>query len=157
MAENVKITISAIDKTKKAFSGVKSGLKAVSKAAFSMKGALVAAAGPAAVGLLIKQSLTAIDTLKKTADKIGTTTEALSALQYAAEITGVQVETVNMATQRFTRRLAEAAKGTGEAKGALQELGINAEELKRKSLDEQMLDLADAFSSVESRDRKSVV
>jgi len=150
MAENVKITISAIDKTKKAFNGVTSGLRAVSKAAFSMKGALVAAAGPAAVGLLIKQSLTAVDTLKKTADKIGTTTEALSALQYAAEISGVTVETVNMATQRFTRRLAEAAKGTGEAKGALQELNINAEELKRKSLDEQMLDLADAFGNVES-------
>lgn len=150
MAENVKITISAIDKTKKAFNGVTNGLKTVAKAAFSMKGALVAAAGPAAVGLLIRQSLTAVDTLKKTADKIGTTTEALSALQYAAEISGVTVETVNMAAQRFTRRLAEAAKGTGEAKDALLELNINAEELKKKSLDEQMLDLADAFADVQN-------
>jgi len=150
MAENVKITISAIDKTKKAFNGVTAGLRAVSKAAFSMKGALVAAAGPAAIGLLIKQSLTATDSLKKTADKIGTSTEALSKFQFAAELTGVSVETVNMAAQRFTRRLAEAARGTGEAKGALQELNINAEELKKKSLDEQMLDLADAFGNVES-------
>jgi len=150
MAENVKITISAIDKTKKAFNGVTSGLRAVSKAAFSMKGALVAAAGPAAIGFLIKQSLTATDSLKKTADKIGTSTEALSKFQFAAELTGVSVETVNMAAQRFTRRLAEAARGTGEAKGALQELNINAEELKKKSLDEQMLDLADAFGNVQT-------
>lgn len=150
MAENVKITISAIDKTKKAFNGVTAGLRAVSKAAFSMKGALIAAAGPAAIGLLIKQSLTATDSLKKTADKIGTSTEALSKFQFAAELTGVSVETVNMAAQRFTRRLAEAARGTGEAKGALQELNINAEELKKKSLDEQMLDLADAFGTVQT-------
>jgi hypothetical protein len=115
-----------------------------------MKGALVAAAGPAAIGFLIKQSLTATDSLKKTADKIGTSTEALSKFQFAAELTGVSVETVNMAAQRFTRRLAEAARGTGEAKGALQELNINAEELKKKSLDEQMLDLADAFGNVQT-------
>ncbi|MDB4437355.1 hypothetical protein N9163_00740 [bacterium] len=150
MAENVKIVISALDNTKKAFGGVTNGLKAVAKAAFSMKTALVAAAGVAAVGYLIKQSLTAVDSLKKTADKIGTTTEALSRLQYAAELTGVSVQTVNMASQRFTRRLAEAAKGTGEAKAALQELNINAEELKKKGLDEQMLILSDAFSEVTS-------
>lgn len=150
MAENVKITISAIDKTKKAFGGVTSGLRAVSKAAFSMKGALIAAAGPAAIGFLIKQSLTATDSLKKTADKIGTSTEALSKFQFAAQLTGVSVETVNMAAQRFTRRLAEAAKGTGEAKSALRELNINAEELKKKSLDDQMLALADAFGNVQT-------
>ena len=150
MAENVKITIRAFDKTQKAFGGVTSGLKRVASAAFSMKGALIAAVGPVAMGLLIKQSLSATDSLKKTADKIGTSTEALSKFQFAAQLTGVSVETVNMAAQRFTRRLAEAARGTGEAKGALQELNINADELKKKSLDEQMLDLADAFSQVQS-------
>ena len=150
MAENVKIVISAVDNTKKAFGGVTNGLKAVAKAAFSMRTAIVAAAGAAALGYMVKQSLTAVDSLKKTADKIGTTTEALSKLQFAAQLTGVTVETVNMASQRFTRRLAEAARGTGEAKAALQELNINAEELKKKGLDEQMLILSDAFGQVQS-------
>ena len=148
MAEDVKIVISAVDKTKKAFSGVTSALKKVAKAAFSMKSAFALAAGAGAIGFMIKQSLTAIDTLGKTASKIGTTTEALSSLQFAGTQTGVTIETVNMAAQRFTRRLAEAAKGTGEAKGALKELNIDAEELKKKSLDEQMLQLADAFGNV---------
>jgi hypothetical protein len=150
MAENVNITIKAFDKTKKGFSSVTSGLKKVTGAIFSMKSALGLAAGAAGMGLLIRQSLKSIDTLKKTADKIGTTTEALSALHHAGDLTGVSLETVNMASQRFTRRLAEAAKGTGEAKGALRELGIDADNLKKKQLDEQMLDLADAFSNVES-------
>ena len=55
-----------------------------------------------------------------------------------------------MALQRFTRRTAEAAKGTGEAKGAIRELGINAQELNRMPLDKRMLVLADAFSGVKS-------
>jgi hypothetical protein len=150
MAENVNITIKAFDQTKRGFSSVTSGLKKVTGAIFSMRSALGLAAGAAGMGLLIRQSLKSIDTLKKTADKIGTTTEALSALHHAGDLTGVSLETVNMASQRFTRRLAEAAKGTGEAKGALRELGIDADNLKKKQLDEQMLDLADAFSNVES-------
>ena len=148
MAENTKIIISAVDKTKKGFRSVTNGLKTVTNAVFSMKSALGLAAGGAAMGLLIKKSFDAVDSLDKTASKIGVTTQALSKLHYAAGLTGVSVETLNMASQRFTRRLAEAARGTGEAKGALKELGINADELKKKQLDEQMLALADAFSKV---------
>lgn len=150
MAENTKIIISAVDKTKKGFGSVTSGLKKVTGAVFSMRTALVGVAGAAGFGLLVKSSLSATDSLAKTASKIGTTTEALSALRYAADITGVATTTMDMALQRFTRRTAEAAKGTGEAKGAIRELGINAQELNRMPLDQRMLALADAFSGVKS-------
>ena len=150
MAENTKIIISAVDKTKKGFGSVTSGLKKVTGAVFSMRTALVGVAGVAGFGLLVKSSLSATDSLAKTASKIGTTTEALSALRYAADITGIATTTMDMALQRFTRRTAEAAKGTGEAKGAIRELGINAKELNRMPLDQRMLALADAFSGVKS-------
>ena len=148
MAENVKITIKAFDKTKKSFASVTGGLKRVTKAVFSMKTALIGVAGIAGVGLLIKNSLKTIDVLAKTATKIGTTTEALSKLHFAADITGVKTETVNMAMQRFTRRLSEATRGTGEAKDALKRLNIDANTLIELPLDQQMLALADAFSAV---------
>ena len=150
MAENTKIIISAVDKTKKGFGSVTSGLKKVTGAVFSMRTALVGVAGVAGFGLIVKSSLNATDSLAKTASKIGTTTEALSALRYAADVTGVATTTMDMALQRFTRRAAEAAKGTGEAKGAIRELGINARELNRMPLDQRMLVLADAFSKVEN-------
>lgn len=150
MAENVSIVIKAFDKTKPAFGAVGKSLKGVTSAIFSMRTALVGVAGVAGFGYLVKSSLNATDSLKKTADKIGTTTEALSALRYAAERTGVQTNTLDMAMQRFTRRTAEAAKGTGEAKGALKELGIDANKLQRLGLDEQMAELAGAFGTVES-------
>jgi hypothetical protein len=154
MAENVKITIKAFDKTKKGFSSVTSGLKKVTGAVFSMRTALVGVAGVAGFGLLVKSSLSATDSLAKTASKIGTTTEALSALRYAADITGVATTTMDMALQRFTRRTAEAAKGTGEAKGAIRELGINAQQLNNMPLDQKMLVLADAFSKQTNESNK---
>jgi len=150
MAENVSIVIKAFDKTKPAFGAVTKALTGVTSAVFSMRTALTGAAGLAGFAYLIKSSLNATDTLSKTANKIGTTTEALGGLRYAAEITGVATNTMDMALQRFTRRTAEAAKGMGEAKGAIKELGLNAQELNKMPLDQRMIALADAFGKVNS-------
>ena len=143
---NFKIVISALDKTAKGFKSATRGIKAVAGSVLNLKTALAGAT----FTLLVRQSLLATDSLAKTAAKIGTTTEALGALRYAADLTGVSTQTMDMALQRFTRRTAEAAAGTGEAKGAIKELGINAQELNRMPLDKRMIVLADAFEKVES-------
>jgi len=150
MAEDTRIVISAIDRTSKGFKSVGAGLGRITKSIFSMKTALIGVAGVGGFGFLVKTSLNSADALAKTAAKIGTTTESLSKLQYAAQITGVETNTLNMAMQRFTRRTAEAAKGTGEAKGAIKELGLDARKLQQLPLDVQMKKLAGAFANVES-------
>jgi hypothetical protein len=154
MAENVSIVIRAFDKTKKGFGSATKGIASIAKSVVSLRSALILVGGAAGFGYMVKSSLNATDALKKTADKIGTTTEALGGLRYAAQITGVATNTMDMALQRFTRRTAEAAKGTGEAKGAIKELGINAKELNRMPLDERMLVLADAFGGVSNESDK---
>lgn len=150
MANNVQIVIKALDKTKAGFGSATKGLKVLAGAVLSAKTAVVALVSTAGIGALIAKSLQATDTLAKTANKIGTTTEALGGLRYAAQIAGVETNTLDMAMQRFTRRTAEAAMGTGEAKGAIKELGINAQELNRMPLDKRMVVLADAFGKVTS-------
>jgi hypothetical protein len=149
--ETVSIVIKAFDQTQKALRGIKAAFGKLSKVFFNFKTALVGAVGAGGLGLLISNSLKATDALAKTAGRIGTTTEALSALQYAGQLTGVEVNTMNMALQRFTRRAAEAAVGTGEAQGALRELRLDARKLTELPLDEQMLTLADAFADAEAR------
>ena len=150
MAKNFKITITALDKTRKGFATAARGIKAVAGSVLSLKTAIVGAVGVGGIGLLIKSSLDATDSLAKTARKIGATTEALAAMRYAASLTGVATATMDMALQRFTRRVAEAAVGTGEAKGALKELNLNARQLVKLPLDKQMQELAGAFEEVET-------
>ena len=148
------VVITAKDATARAFGSVNKGLKKIGRAAGAItKGvagaaAAGAAAGVAAMGALVASSLKSVDQLAKVSDKLGTTTEALSALQYAGELTGVKTETMNMALQRLTRRVSEASAGTGEAKDAIAELGLNAEVLDKMPLDEKMATLADAFEKV---------
>tara|TARA_B100001250_G_scaffold370053_2_gene353946 strand:- start:722 stop:2422 length:1701 start_codon:yes stop_codon:yes gene_type:complete len=145
MANNVRIPITATDKTAAAF-------KSVGRRMGSLTGKIAkmgAAFGVAGVGVgaaLVKSSMNSIDQLGKMADKIGTSTEALGRMRYAAELTGVSQQTLDMAMQRFTRRLAEASIGTGEARGALMELGLSANQMLKLPLDKQMEVLAGAMA-----------
>jgi len=147
---NIPILITAKYAAQGAFNKLNKSLSLVRKALFNFKVGLTAVAGAAGIGLLVKSSLQSIDTLGKTATKLGVTSQALQKLRYASNLAGVETRTVDMAVQRFTRRLSEAANGTGEAKDALKELGLNAKELAKQPLDKQMLALADAFDDVQN-------
>ncbi|MGJ8660465.1 MAG: phage tail tape measure C-terminal domain-containing protein [Bacteroidota bacterium] len=148
------IRIKALDQTKSAFKSVNAGLGSVASKVFNLQNALIGLAGVAGFGYMIKSSLSATDALAKTASKIGTTTDALSKLHHASTLSGVSTDTMNMALQRFTRRVSEASKGTGEAVGALRELGINANDIQRLPLDQRMIVLANAFGDVTSESDK---
>ena len=152
--ENIRIHLTAVDKTRSGLASVTRGLRSVTGAVFSMRTAIASLVGVGGLGLVVKQSLSATDALAKTASKIGTTTEQLSRLQFAASISGISIEQTNMALQRLVRRTAEAAEGTGEAQGALRELGIDASAVANIDLDTYMLELADAFKNVESESQR---
>ena len=99
----------------------------------------------------IKNAFTDLDRLAKSGDKLGLTTKALSQFQFAAEISGVSARTFEMALQRMTRRISEAAMGTGEAKDAIAELGLDARALAIGGPEVALRQVADALRSVGSQ------
>ena len=104
---------------------------------------MFAFAGLAAIGASIKSAADRLDALAKTSRRLGIATDQLAGLQLAAELTGVEVRTLNMALQRMVRRVSEAAKGTGEAKNAIFELGLNADRLNLMRPEGQLRAIAD--------------
>lgn len=118
---------------------------------FAKWGAAAAAAAAVAGAAIYKSTSRSIDQLTKTADRLGIATERLSGLRFAAEQTGVSTETLDMALQRMTRRVAEAGQGTGEAVKAIKELGLSAQELAQLSPDEQFRRLAEAMQGVSNQ------
>ena len=123
------------------------------KAAKGVATTFAAAGAAAAASLAALYTVTAgnIDEQAKFADKIGLTTDALGGLHHAADLTGVSTENMNLGLQRMTRRVAEAAQGTGTAVDALEDLNLSAQELNQLSPDEQFLAIADAMGEVEGR------
>jgi hypothetical protein len=90
----------------------------------TLGGALIGVTTVGGLAALVDRSISAADAIGKTADKIGVGVEALQELRFAAKASGVEQQTLDMALQRFTRRAAEAAQGTGEAKDSLAQMGI---------------------------------
>jgi hypothetical protein len=95
-----------------------------------------------------------VDRLGKTSNKLGITTQALSRLGYAAELSGVSQEKLALGLQMLARNSAEAAEGTGLAKDAFKALGISAEELVKLSVDQQFKLIANAFEGVANQSQK---
>lgn len=91
-----------------------------------------------------------MDATAKMAQQIGTTTEALTGMRFAAQqFANIGDQQFDMAMRRMTRRIAEAAEGSGAAKNALDAMGLSARELARLSPDKQMLAIADAMQRTE--------
>ncbi|GAA0694045.1 EF-hand domain-containing protein [Vreelandella titanicae] len=90
------------------------------------------------------------DQLQKTNLRIGASTEALSQYNYVAKLSGVEFGQLTTAWQRQTRRIAEAAAGTGVASEALDRLGLSAQALNQLAPEEQFERIATAMQNVES-------
>lgn len=139
-------------KGKKAFGDMRSDISNTSSDVKQLAGGLAALAGVGGIGLLVNSQLEAIDSLAKWSDKLGTTTESLSRLQFATSQTSdITEDQLNVSLQRMTRRIAEAAKGMGEARGALQDLGLDAQELSRIGPEQAFFKIADAMSEVDNQ------
>ena len=117
-------------------------------------GAAMAAAGAAMAVAFGRQQLQSIDNLAKMSDRLGLATEELQGLRRAAELTGVQTSALDMGIQRMTRRVAEAARGTGEAKDAIKELGLDAKTLSAMPVQEQFREIAGAMEGVGSQSQR---
>lgn len=100
----------------------------------------------------IDEVLDDLDRIGKTADKIGQTTDALQELRYAGKLTGVETRAMDVALQRWSRRLAQAASGSGELAKTLEHYGVSVRdsEGRMRSNIDVLNDYADVINRAES-------
>ncbi|NGR09403.1 hypothetical protein G5B41_17825, partial [bacterium SGD-2] len=120
------------------------------RASIALAGVAAAAAGGWVA--LTMQTVKAMDATAKMAQQIGVTTESLTSLRFAAQqFANVSDQTFDMALRRMTRRIEEAAQGSGGAKTAFEAMGLSAKELARLSPDQQFMRIADAMQKTDTQ------
>lgn len=119
--------------------------------------ALALTAGAAAFTAIVKASINTADEMSKLAQSTGLTTEALSQLQYAAGLSGV--DDLGNSLVKFNRNIAEAAQGTEAQAEAFKALGIDIKNADGSLRDAEslLIDVADAFSQYEDGAAKTAV
>ena len=96
-----------------------------------------------------------LEELYNTSVKLGESSLALMSLRKAADEVGAGSATLDMSLQRMTRRISEATLGSGEAVGALKELGLVAGELTVLSPHEALERIAVAMDGVKNNADKT--
>ena len=100
--------------------------------------AVAAAAVAAGAVAMIRSSLDIVDAQAKLAQSLDTTVASIQVLTRAGELAGVSFAGIEQATKDLTRRLSQAAAGTGPALKALERLKLSAAELLALPLDERV-------------------
>jgi hypothetical protein len=81
--------------------------------------------------------------------RTGISAQTLSELKFAAGQTGANLDAVEKSVKRMQAGILDASMGTGELKNSLGVLGLDLEQLKAQSPEEQFLTLTRAIAGVE--------
>lgn len=123
-------------------------------------GKAFAVMGAAAVGTLTaltKQGMSFVDSQAKTSAQLGTTIDDLRAVQIAASDFGIQQGKLESSLASYTKRLGDAARGTGEAQKAYEALGLEAKDLINLPLPEQLAIISQRLAQVDSAAEKTSI
>ncbi len=150
LSANSAKLVSELRKSKKSVGSWAESVRAKTNTVAKVLAATGAAAAGAIVAIVNRQAAE-IDRLAKTAAKLNIDTGELQKLRFQAELTGVSVGTLDTSLQRMVRRVSEAANGTGEAKDAIKELGLDASALAQLSPEQQFNAIAEAMKGISNQ------
>jgi len=99
-----------------------------------------------AASIAVRSSLRVVDAQAKMAQSLETTVASMQVLERAADLSGVSMGEVQQATIQLTKRLSQAAGGTGAAAKALDRLHLSAGALQALPLDQRLEQIQGALA-----------
>lgn len=133
-------------------------LKKEAQAAGKAIGAAFAGVAVAAA-YMVKASIDSMDEMLKLSQTVGVSVEALSALKYAADLSGVSQEQLGSALTKLTKNMSDTAQGTGEAMKGFEALGISVKNSDGtlKSSDKVLTEIAGKFAGFKDGAEKTAL
>lgn len=113
----------------------------------------------AGTAALVKSAIDAADAMSKQSQAAGVSVESLSALTYAADLSGVSQEELVKSLVKVSAAASEAQQGTASYAEAFDRLGIKVEDAdgKLKNSDVLLAEIADKFAGMENGARKTAI
>lgn len=145
--------LDADDRTGKAFNSADKSMKQLGKQA-ALLAAGLAAAGAAAVAI-VRDQAEATRSTRAYSDALGVSIETMSQLEFAFGTVGIQADKTGDILKDVSEKIGDAyANQGGEAKEALDNLGISVERIAQLSADQQLLVIAQGLDQLQTRGEK---
>src|SRR5690625_1882663 len=137
--------------TKKLGNGIKQAAKWAA-------GLAAAATGVATAAFAMTKKVTGnLDDIAKTSAKLGVTTDAYQEMNYWASQNGISASSMERAVGRLNQRIGMAAQGNDKYSSALEDLGINMDDVRAGTLstEDAMTQAIQALSEMANEQEKS--
>lgn len=131
---------------------IKKHHRAIGIAMAAMGGAILAAAA-----LSVKAYVQMGDEVQKMALRTGFSTEALSELRHAAQISGADLSALEKAVKRMSGTILDAQDGLETYIRAFQHIGIEIKELDGLNPEQQFLKIAEAIAELEDPTKRAAI
>jgi len=139
----------SVDKMKEGWGDLTHTLKQVSVALTAVSGA---------IGAIVKTTANAGDAFQKLSIRTGASTEFLSEMAHAAELSDVSLGDMEVSFRKLAMTMGDANQGLATAKDAFDALGVevyNTSENRLKSMEEIFPELVDAFDKIKDSTLKA--
>ncbi len=161
-SDRAQILITAVDQTRTALDGIRNNLGRLGDETRRVQGLLAGLGVSLTLGAfaaLVKGAIDSADELNKLSQKIGISVEALSTLQFAAQLSDVGLDTLKTGLKGLSANVTEARAGLGEGAALFQALSISVDDTagNLKSSDTILLEIADRFASFEDGATKTAL
>lgn len=120
-------------------------------------GGIASLVGVGGLGAMVKGAIDAGDRLQKLGKQTGLSTEFLSEMRRAADLSGTSLETVAGSIKKMQRAAVEAQDGTATYADAFDKLGLNVGEFLSLTPDQQFNAMADALSKIEDPAQRTAI
>jgi len=91
------------------------------------------------------------------AKRTGLSTEAVSRLSHAAQLSGTSLEGLEVGLKRMSRVILDAKQGLAEARRSFEEIGVKVDDLQGKSPEDIFIILAEAIRGIEDPTKKAAL
>jgi hypothetical protein len=152
MRKEMSFTQKQAAATKQAFMGMAKSLLAAGTAVMVVRaGMRIVSSAIRTVISNTNEAAAGLEDIGHTAEKLGLATSELMALRRAAELTGSNAATLDMAIQRLVRRIGEVAVGSGEAAITMKRMGMDAKRLAEMPVINQIKAVAQGLSEIRNK------
>lgn len=97
------------------------------------------------------------DSFDKMSQRVGVSSESLSELAYAANLSGTSIERVEESFKGLSQKIVEAVDKGGDAESLFSSIGLSARDLAASSPEEQFYKVADALAKIDDPTRRAAV
>jgi hypothetical protein len=153
---NLKVYLTA--ETKRFQQGLNRAKWKMKKFSKSVKNVSLGLGALGAAGFIAANKITSkLDSIGKSAKKLGVTTDFFQKMTFAAERSGASVGNVSAGMKRMARVISDANNKLETAKRPLREIGVNFKELQGLGIEKQFLVISDALKKVQDGSKKAAL